>query len=588
MNPKDTKSTIRRTQINLDELRINTPSLATKLVQTPLTTIPELEHEHNSLLSFTGSLGVVHTPRTLNTPILNTLVVVEGIVSCVKVKQPKIRKSVYEKDGVFYEKDYRDAVELSRFGPTSTVIPNKMEYGMSEFVDFQSFSIQEDLEDSRPGHVPCSVDAVVVDDLAGSVRPGEKVRVYGVYRSIGNLAQGYPSRFSTVLIVFSIERNEMIFSSAEFKNNNLNENQTETAIKPIPIDILISLFCKSIYGHSEIKLAILLQIVGGNEMKYDCMRIRGDINILMVGDPGTGKSQLLRFVPNVTRAKIVTGRGCTQAGLTAAVVDGTVEPGAMVLCSGGICCIDEFDKIGEDILILHEVMEQQTISISKGGVHCTLDAKCGVLAAANPAMGQYDESKSVSENINVIDTLLSRFDLVFIVKDSIRADAEIAQHVLGNLVGDSEQKSDVLFNYISAAKRIRPKMSEEARLTIVKEYVRLRATKTDRLITPRVLESFIRISTAHAKLRLSQTIEVEDVEVAIKLFKNEPNRGDTKRMKVGLAEQLILLRDAGKQSVTFIEIMEIVGGSEDVVRKELEEMHRIDVIMFYDENIYFI
>eukprot|EP00516_Mucochytrium_quahogii_P006035 CAMPEP_0203751936 /NCGR_PEP_ID=MMETSP0098-20131031/5925_1 /ASSEMBLY_ACC=CAM_ASM_000208 /TAXON_ID=96639 /ORGANISM=" , Strain NY0313808BC1" /LENGTH=518 /DNA_ID=CAMNT_0050641875 /DNA_START=77 /DNA_END=1630 /DNA_ORIENTATION=+ len=347
----------------------------------------------------------------------------------------------------------------------------------------------------------------------------------------------------------------------------------------------------SIYGHSYIKKALLLMLLGGMEKNLENgAHLRGDINILLVGDPSTAKSQLLRFILGIAPLAVsTTGRGSSGVGLTAAVTEDPdtrerrLEAGAMVLADRGVVCIDEFDKMSQaDRVAIHEVMEQQTVTIAKAGIHASLNARCSVVAAANPILGNYAKNEPVAYNVNLPDSLLSRFDLLFIVLDNLGAenDREIADHMLrlhryqkpghegipmtggggggdggqmaleedddredmtapmyqkfdpllhGGYASQNKSRRDELLHpefirkYIHYAKsRIKPVLSAEACEYIDEEYARLREEHDEKTlpITARQLESFIRLATAHAKARLSNVVEVVDSEQALRIMRN--------------------------------------------------------------------
>lgn len=353
--------------------------------------------------------------------------------------------------------------------------------------------------------------------------------------------------------------------------------------------------CPSIFGHNFIKKALILQLLSGCERNLDNgTHLRGDINIMMVGDPSTAKSQLLRSVLDIAPLAIsTTGRGSSGVGLTAAVTmdaetgEKRLEAGAMVLADRGIVCIDEFDKMSEnDRVAIHEVMEQQTVTIAKAGIHAALNARCSVVAAANPIYGQYDKSRRPQDNIGLPDSLLSRFDLLFIVLDQMDpyVDRTLSEHVIkchsyrrpgtimepeaftassssSHLLDDQYDLSDdlqqqgaratpvwlhnnksqsnssnvsgsddgrdvltkeFLRKYIYYAKmRFQPVLSDEAEERISTAYANMRAhqqSKKNLPITARTLDTMIRLSTAAAKCRLSDRIELEDVEVASELL----------------------------------------------------------------------
>jgi DNA replication licensing factor MCM7 len=311
-------------------------------------------------------------------------------------------------------------------------------------------------------------------------------------------------------------------------------------------ELLAEALAPEIYGHDDIKKALMLLLVGGvHKVKEDGMKLRGDIHMLLMGDPGVAKSQLLKHVCRVApRAVYTSGKGSSSVGLTAAVVkdpttnEVTLEGGALVLADKGVCAIDEFDKMDEgDRAAIHEVMEQQTVSIAKGGITTSLNARACVVAAANPVYGRWNLNKSPVENINLPDSLLSRFDLQFVLIDSHEAevDLNLAKHVLFvHKMLRPPKREDVdkfpdaktIRAYVARAQKYNPEIPNHLVPSIVNMYAEMRAeermqTESDRqtYTSPRTLIAMLRISQARARLRWSHSVELSDFEEAIRLMK---------------------------------------------------------------------
>ena len=417
----------------------------------------------------------------------------------------------------------------------------------SKFIDFQILRLQELPEDLPPGQLPHYIDVTIRQDLVDNARPGDRIILTGVVRveqeSIAGVQRGHSGLYR-----LRIEGNNIEFLSGRGSKTDRKIGREEISpeeeklIKSLSqsSDVyqrLIDSFAPHIQGQSLIKEAILLLIVGSNQrILGDGSKIRGDINVFLVGDPGTAKSEMLKFCARIApRGLYTSGRGSTAAGLTAAVVrDKTgimmLEAGAVVLGDQGLVSIDEFDKMKpEDRSALHEVMEQQSASIAKGGIVATLNARTSILAAANPMYGKYDPFKNITENVNLPIPLLTRFDLIFVVRDipSKERDIKIAKHIIQrNTSQGTDKKSvievDLLTKYLSYAKRGAPELTPEAETKILDYYLQMRNVESEEMITvtPRQLEGIIRLSTARARLLMKDKVEEEDAERAIFLIQS--------------------------------------------------------------------
>lgn len=550
----------RRLLVSVSDVRRYRKELSSVLLEKALSILPEFEKTAHEMaespvkVGFCGALGENHhTPRTLSSRDLGKLVSVDGIVTTSSIVRPKITRSVHYNPAskTFSHKEYRDTSMITPLPPTSITIPSKsaegnpieLEYGLSTYIDHQKVVLQEMPETSPAGQLPRTVFVVLEEDLSDKIKPGDRVRVFGVYKCISNIS-AFPERLRTAIVANHAEK----LGEEQLK---MHENDAPRFKKlsesPSLLQEVTRSIAPSIYGHDNAKAAIALMLFGGNPVDLQSGgRIRGDINILLVGDPGVAKSQLLRYVLGASPLAVgATGRGASGVGLTAAVTvdqdtgEKRVEAGAMVLADSGIVCIDEFDKMDDgERAALHEAMEQQTVTIAKAGLHVTLGARCSVLAAANPATGQYRTHLPPKDNIRLPESLLTRFDLIFIMKDTNAFDAEIAEHVLKKrsgtdeteevdskeevpYIGDGAIEQAFLRRYIHHCKQIVPLLEEETCLFISNAYVSLRREgsehrrKLTRGVTARVLETIIRLSTAHAKMRMSPSVSISDAEVAV-------------------------------------------------------------------------
>ncbi|KAL2059914.1 hypothetical protein VTL71DRAFT_10069 [Oculimacula yallundae] len=425
----------------------------------------------------------------------------------------------------------------------------------SQFVDQQIIKLQEAPDQVPVGELPRHVLISTDRYLTNRVVPGSRCMITGIFSIYQNKQSKGSSTTSAVAIRTPYLRAVGIHSDVDHtaKGNAIFSEEEEQEFlemsrRPDLYTVFANCIAPSIYGNNDIKKAIACLLLGGSKkILPDGMKLRGDINVLLLGDPGTAKSQLLKFVEKAAPIAIYTsGKGSSAAGLTASVQrDHTtrefyLEGGAMVLADGGVVCIDEFDKMrDEDRVAIHEAMEQQTISIAKAGITTILNARTSVLAAANPIFGRYDDLKTPGENIDFQTTILSRFDMIFIVKDDHDRgrDIKIAKHVMGINMGgrgveeqaEAEISVDKMKRYVSYCKsRCAPRLSPEAAEKLSSHFVSIRKqvhaaeleanARSSIPITVRQLEAIIRITESLAKLSLSPIASEAHVDEAIRLF----------------------------------------------------------------------
>ncbi|KAM8930004.1 DNA replication licensing factor MCM5 [Pelodytes ibericus] len=423
-------------------------------------------------------------------------------------------------------------------------------------VDFQTLKLQESPDAVPHGEMPRHMQLYCERYLCDKVVPGNRVTIVGIYsiRKSGKTSTkgrdrvGVGIRSSYIRVVgIQVDTEGTGRSAAGAVMPHDEEEFRRLASKPDIYETVAKSIAPSIYGSSDIKKAIACLLFGGARKRLpDGLTRRGDINLLMLGDPGTAKSQLLKFVERCSPIGVYTsGKGSSAAGLTASVMRDPVsrnfimEGGAMVLADGGVVCIDEFDKMREDDRVaIHEAMEQQTISIAKAGITTTLNSRCSVLAAANSVYGRWDDTKG-EENIDFMPTILSRFDMIFIVKDehNEQRDMTLAKHVMNVHLSAQTQTHSVegevdlsmLKKYIAYCRtKCGPRLSAEAAEKLKNRYILMRSgarehereseKRSSIPITVRQLEAIVRISESLSKMKLQPFATETDVEEALRLF----------------------------------------------------------------------
>lgn len=563
-----------------------------------------------------GNYTVQKGLREINADLIDKLVSVSGMVVRSSEVKPLAKKVAYRctNCNTVTEAQLKGLVlKKPQKCPACSEKELEMDPETSIFIDFQMVRLQELPEDLPAGQLPHYVEVTVMGDLVDQCRPGDRIMLTGIIRIE---QEQLAPQAKTSLFRLRMEGNniEYIGGRAGSKDTRSverimisaeDERQIRTiASKPDAYDKLIASFAPHIYGHETLKESILLLIVGSVTKKLeDGSTRRGDINVLMVGDPGTAKSEMLKFAAKIApRGLYTSGRGSTAAGLTAAVIRDKsgimmLEAGAVVLGDQGLVCIDEFDKIKpEDRSALHEVMEQQTCSVAKGGIVATLNARTSILAAANPMYGKYDPYKNITENVNLPVPLLTRFDLIFIVRDIPEREKDnlVASHIL-EIHKDTEHAAkpaieiDLFSKYLSYARETEPALTQEAIDIIRSYYMDMRKVESEGMITvtPRQLEGLVRLATARARLLLKDSVDAEDASRAIYLVEQMLRTAgvdvNTGKMDVGVLYGKP--QSEVSKSKTFMDVFKGLSGSEN---NDVEEKALIDELVktgkFTDEN----
>lgn len=411
----------------------------------------------------------------------------------------------------------------------------------SKFIKFQEIKIQEHSDQVPVGNIPRSLTVYSRGENTRLAQPGDHVSITGIFLPL--LKAGFRQVVQGLLSETYLEAHKISQMNKtdedELGTQELSEEELRQITEDDFYEKLAASIAPEIYGHEDVKKVLLLLLVGGVNQSPKGMKIRGNINICLMGDPGVAKSQLLCYIDRLApRSQYTTGRGSSGVGLTAAVMKDTVtgemilEGGALVLADQGICCIDEFDKMMDtDRTAIHEVMEQQTISIAKAGIMTTLNARCSILAAANPAYGRYNPKKTIEQNIQLPAALLSRFDLLWLIQDKPdrENDLRLAQHITYVHQHCKQPPSQfkpldmkLMRRYITLCKKKEPVIPESLSDYITAAYVEMRkesrVNKDTTFTSARTLLSILRISIALARLRLVDTVEKEDVNEAMRLM----------------------------------------------------------------------
>jgi replicative DNA helicase Mcm len=519
-------------------------------------------------LRVTGLPATAHRViREIRESDLNRFITIDGTVRKATEVRPQIRDAVFscaacraeihelqdETSPIFREPIECYTAQGGCGKPASRtrfrLLPEK-----SLYIDSQRIEIQENPESLKGGAHPQGLAILLTEDLTGRVIPGNRVIAVGTLKSLQRATASRTGVVRSTTFDLILLGNSLESQKQEYEEIDITEEELREILQwqgdPTVVDRIVLSLAPTIKGMEEEKEAIALQLFGGVEKRQpDGIRIRGDIQVLLVGDPGVAKTQLLRYIADVAPRGIYTsGKGATAAGLTAAAVKDdfaggrwVLEAGMMVLADGGVAVIDELDKMTpEDSSAMHEALESGSVSVSKAGITATLNARCTVLAAANPRFGRFTPDRSFAEQVNLPPTLLSRFDVIFSIidkpdrqRDRLLANRILESHRAGEArelgaetaespSGGAPFPPDFLRKYIAYARRtFRPVLSAEALSAIEDYYVQVRKQGEDPNapvpITARQLEALVRLSEASAKARLSNVVTIEDAQRAIKI-----------------------------------------------------------------------
>ncbi|KAL0386128.1 UNVERIFIED_CONTAM: DNA replication licensing factor MCM2 [Sesamum radiatum] len=529
---------------------------------------PNYRKIHQKIYVRITNLPVYDQIRNIRQIHLNTMIRIGGVVTRRSGVFPQLQQVKYDCNkcgailGPFFQNSYSE-VKVGSCPECQSKGPFTVNIEQTIYRNYQKLTLQESPGIVPAGRLPRYKEVILLNDLIDCARPGEEIEVTGIYTNNFDLSlntkNGFPV-FATVIEANYVTKKHDLFSAYKLTQEDKEEIE-KLAKDPRIGERIIKSIAPSIYGHEDIKTAIALAMFGGQEKNVEGKhRLRGDINVLLLGDPGTAKSQFLKYVEKTgQRAVYTTGKGASAVGLTAAVHkdpvtrEWTLEGGALVLADRGICLIDEFDKMNDqDRVSIHEAMEQQSISISKAGIVTSLQARCSVIAAANPIGGRYDSSKTFSQNVELTDPIISRFDILCVVKDVVDP---VTDEMLAQFVVDSHCKSqpkganfddrsmansqddiqastrqtdpeiipqELLKKYLTYAKlNVFPRLHDADLDKLTQVYAELRRESSHGQGVPiavRHIESMIRMSEAHARMHLRQHVTQEDVDMAIRVL----------------------------------------------------------------------
>ncbi|GMT00969.1 hypothetical protein PENTCL1PPCAC_23143, partial [Pristionchus entomophagus] len=552
--------------VNLSHVKNYNEALYRKIIAYPAEVIPYLDMTTNEIyiekfqrkLSSPIELRPFNADKTRNMRSLNPgdidqLITITGMVTRTSMLIPEMRQGFFRctqcHHSIENEVDHGRIEEPSVCPNCSNTYSFNLIHNRSMYLDKQIIKLQESPDDMPSGQTPHTVTVFAHGALSESVQPGDRVTLTGIFRA--QAVRSNPKQRALNSVYRSnIDALHFRKTDKQRLHQDNGENLTETRIAQIKrlaaredvVDALAAAIAPSIFEHSDVKRGLLCLLFGGTpkDDKNEKTKLRSEINILLCGDPGTSKSQLLQYVFQLMpRSQYTSGKGSSAVGLTASVSRDpdtkqlVLQTGALVLADKGVCCIDEFDKMSDSARsVLHEVMEQQTLSIAKAGIICQLNARASLLAAANPVDSKWNTSKTIVENMDLPHTLLSRFDLIFLLVDphDEENDRRLANHLVSLYYQTNAERAEqdldmaLLRDYIAYAKAtVQPRLTDEATQLLIDKYMFMRkagASVGQITAYPRQLESLIRLAEAYAKIHLRVEVTTSDVECAHALYRD--------------------------------------------------------------------